>query len=600
MSNDRGKGWKLRRWSWRRSTVRAVVVAVGLLGSVLVAPGVARADDLVAPGERDALLFGAHPSPAGDETRVDAANALQDDLGHQLEVIRRYLWWEDDPGSDPLVAWTLDQGSRPHISLRPQRADQTRIPWSDIATAPEGSQLDLDMKRWAASIAALDAPVWFTFHHEPETVGNMPFGVDVEFIAAWRRIVDTFAAEGVTNADYVWVMTGYAFSRPETDRRFADAWYPGDDWVDHIGADPYNWFECRPHVSNPWRTFEEIATPVRDYAAQHPQKGLIIAEFGSAEDPDDPTRKAEWVTEIRRLLRTPEWSQTVGIMSFHADHQQDGSTCDWWVDSSPDSLAAYRALINDPIFGGDGDAPGPPPPGPDPLGCRAHLVGGSVTVEWDDFAGTEVLRRNGVYLASPAPGATSHADQSPVVGDNEYTIRVWGHGTFVDHPCGTVIVGDDAPGPLVCTITTDGSQVEVIWSDTPDREILRRNGAWRASPEAAATSFHDTVPMGTHVYELRVWGGGSFTDTPCGTATVEPGAAPQCDVTVLGNDAMISWQGFSGVVVIRRDHQWRATPPATAVEFTDAALPAGTYDYTVRVWAGGSFTDTDCGTAAIG
>ena len=59
------------------------------------------------------------------------------------------------------------------------------------------------------------------------------------YIAAWRHIHDVFAEEGASNVQWVWCPNATAF-RIEDDRN-APAYYPGDDYVDWICADGYNW-----------------------------------------------------------------------------------------------------------------------------------------------------------------------------------------------------------------------------------------------------------------------------------------------------------------------------------------------------------------------
>ena len=88
-------------------------------------------------------------------------------------------------------------------------------------------------------------PVWFTFNHEPEFAENTANGVASDYLAAWRRVVNEFRARGVGNVEFVWIMTDWSFHVPATDRRYAPKWYPGDDYVDHIAADAYNWSTCR-------------------------------------------------------------------------------------------------------------------------------------------------------------------------------------------------------------------------------------------------------------------------------------------------------------------------------------------------------------------
>ena len=571
---------------------RLLIAAAMLIGTVAFTAPVS------AEGEVDPLspiLFGAHASPTGTETRVEATSRLQTSLGRQLSVVRRYLLWEEPPSQDELVSWTVAQGSTPFISVRPQRADGSVVPWLDIATATPGSPVDLEIRQWAAEIASLGTPAYFTLHHEPEIVENMVFGSNSDFVAAWRKMVDTFRLEGVTNAEYVWVMTSYAFSLPNTDRRSAGLWYPGDQWVDHIGADPYNWSDCRVNITNSWRDLEVLLTPVRDFAALHPSTGLVVAEFGSAEDGSDPNRKAEWVTEIRRLLRRPEWGQVRLIMAFHADHQEPGSSCDWWVDSSVESLAAYGDLVNDPLFGGTGDGPPPVDPGGT---CSVALADGDVIISWTPFPGTEIIRRNGRYLASPPVGDTEWVDEQPPIGQmTTYELRVWAGSSFQDVSCGSVTIDDD-PEVLVCSVTVAGAIATLAWSDSAATEIVRRNGAWRATPPAGATRFSESLSPGTYDYTLRTWKSGTFIDTPCGVADVE-GQTPQCTAVAQGTTVAVEWQGFVGKVILRRNGIWLATPLAGATTFNDTGLSPGAFSYTIREWTTGSFSDTECGSVNI-
>jgi hypothetical protein len=55
-----------------------------------------------------------------------------------------------------------------------------------------------------------------------------------DFVAAWRRTVDIFRAEGVTNVSWVWNPIQAPMAQDYT------PFYPGDDYVDWAGADMYD------------------------------------------------------------------------------------------------------------------------------------------------------------------------------------------------------------------------------------------------------------------------------------------------------------------------------------------------------------------------
>ena len=145
------------------------------------------------------------------------------------------------------------------------------------------------MVSWAQRLAPYESQVGITFHHEPEATATSRHGTDVEFIAAWRRFMEVTTDAGL-DATRVWIMTDYSFSRPPSDRRQAIKWYPGDEWVDAIAADAYNWYRCRTGIDDDVDTLAEIIEPMRQFGLGHPNERLMLTEIGSVED--DPARVA--------------------------------------------------------------------------------------------------------------------------------------------------------------------------------------------------------------------------------------------------------------------------------------------------------------------
>ena len=127
----------------------------------------------------------------------------------------------------------------------------------------------------------------------PEAATNSTLGTQADYIAAWQKWVQIFRDEGATNVKQLWITTAFAYTVKSTDRRFATAWYPGDDWVDGIGADAYNWFNCRITVVRPWTSLGGLIEKMRQFALLHPTKEAWIAEFGSVEDASQPGRRAQ-------------------------------------------------------------------------------------------------------------------------------------------------------------------------------------------------------------------------------------------------------------------------------------------------------------------
>jgi hypothetical protein len=304
------------------------------------------------------ILFGAYPGGANDG-RLTAMTNLESWIGRELDFVRVFEVW-DSPFPTSFHNAIIAGDRKMLLSVRAKRMDGSYVPWRTIADAQPGSAVHTQMVTWIERVRAIGEPVWFTFNHEPEYAENIANGVNTDFIDAWRRIITEFRDRAVTNVEFVWIMTDWSFHVPSSDRRYAPKWYPGDAYVDHIAADAYNWSSCRADVVIPWRPLEPIITPLRDFGLQHPDKGLMLAEWGSTTQGGD---KAAWITEAGELLKQPGWEQFIAL-SYYSRVDQNYSNCNFPIDSSPSVTAAFAAMGADPFYGGAGSPPPPPPPPP--------------------------------------------------------------------------------------------------------------------------------------------------------------------------------------------------------------------------------------------
>ena len=308
--------------------------------------------------EADALsngvAFGAFVKPVNGQTNITAIQNLERQLGAELPVIRAFSNWDDNIGADHnLHRWVKDNDRDLLVSIKAQRDNGAVIKWRDIANAQPGSTLYRDMQELASGVRRHGDSMTVIFHHEPEAGTNSAFGNNEDFKAAFRKLHNVFEAEGANNAQFAWVMTNWAFAvgdiRPD-DPRVADRWYPGDDVVDFIGADPYNWNNCRNTTTEPWRSLEEIIEPFVRWADRKPNKPLILAEFGS--DEAGGTRKAEWIDDAHSLFKSGKHKDRfAAVIYFSSDHAAAGHPgCDWFLDSSSNTLNASKRLAQDSFF----------------------------------------------------------------------------------------------------------------------------------------------------------------------------------------------------------------------------------------------------------
>ena len=350
----------------------SVIVAGAIALAVIILSGSATAD--AQAGGTTAI--GAYAQPLGSQSNIDAVIELENTLGTTLPIVRGFNQWDDSIGEDkPFHRWVRDGGRDLTISVKPTRNNGSTVRWADIANAQPGSQIYREIQDMANALRRFGEPVIFNFHHEPEQTINTHFGSSTDFRNAFRKVHSIFDAEGATNVQHAVILTEWGFEVGDfnaNDRRRAELWYPGDDVVDIIGSDEYNWNNCRGNSSDPWISLEDDIAPFIRFANQHPGKRLMLGEFGS--DVGSPGQKAQWLRDAQNYFsQSPDGDRFIALLYFHDDGRQEGfQQCEWWLDSSGASTSAAQAWFRDPAFrggitGGGAAAPAPAPtPAPTP------------------------------------------------------------------------------------------------------------------------------------------------------------------------------------------------------------------------------------------
>ena len=174
------------------------------------------------------------------------------------------------------------------------------------------------------------------FDHEPGAlVGTSPSdsGSQADYRAAWEHVVEVFTRAGVTNVSWVWTLTADEFANGDP-----QSLYPGSHIVDWVGVDGYTNITC-PWLNVGWREWDTIFSAAHDFA-DDVSKPLVVAEFGLREDPTDPSRKGQWLTESLGSMQAMDRLKAVVSFNSEADCSSyllsSGAAVDavaGWVDS---------------------------------------------------------------------------------------------------------------------------------------------------------------------------------------------------------------------------------------------------------------------------
>jgi hypothetical protein len=329
-------------------TARVLVGATITAGLAAAAPVAVAADTEAASsvsvtrGPRipsTGIYLGAANRPTGGQSYAQAFDGLEAKTGTRLGVHRTYQQWNVNP-IDATVRWDVAGGRLPAVSIKPPGT------WGQVASGA----LDAAIARQADAVKAFGHPMLLTFHHEPDN--DTDRGTPADYRAAWRRWAGIYRARGVTNAALTHILIASSYARGAA---HADSFYPGDDVVDWLGVDGYNWNPCK---AGDWRSFAQVFSAFRTWAASR-GKPIFIAEVGANEDRTDPGRKAQWIRDMLTTLKG--WPQVKAVAWFNTTIGP--ATCRWLVDTSANSLTAWRGIARDAYTQADltGVSVGTPP-----------------------------------------------------------------------------------------------------------------------------------------------------------------------------------------------------------------------------------------------
>lgn len=259
---------------------------------------------------------------------ADTVSATDARIGRTPAVHLSYFAWADDWPRSVELRDDLATGRIPLVNWEPDGASG-KIDFTAIISG----QYDAMIHARAAAAKVLDRK--FFLDVAAEMNGDEGWGGhDPErYIAAYRHIHDIFVAEGARNAVWLWApnVTDVP-GGPD-----AMQYYPGDAYVDWTGVDGYNWGTSD---GGTWQTFQDVFSVIYPKLAAK-GKPIFIGEMATA-----PTggSKASWIAAIIETLKS-SFPQIKGFAWFDVDKERD-----WRINSSPETLAAYRAMANDPYL----------------------------------------------------------------------------------------------------------------------------------------------------------------------------------------------------------------------------------------------------------
>jgi len=277
---------------------------------------------------------------------------LEQALGRTMDINNHYHGAFDDfakHGMSKLEQWDVDAGRIPLVG------------WGCTASDRVASgSLDAVIRATAQKMKAFGHEFFLRYCWEMD--GDRRQGEikgPQKFIAAWQRMYRLFQEEGATNVIWVWTPNAAGF---KDGRKYtggnppAPYFYPGDEYVDWIASDGYNWGVSKRDQGDRWRQVLEIFDEFMVFARAH-HKPIMIGEYGAQEQTQDPEAKPRWMRIAHDTFmnkpRTADcpwcgaYSDVAAVVYFDVNYGPHG---DWRIMSSQASFENYKEAALDPYF----------------------------------------------------------------------------------------------------------------------------------------------------------------------------------------------------------------------------------------------------------
>lgn len=215
---------------------------------------------------------------------------------------------------------------------------------------------DAYLQTFGESVQRYGHPVMLRFAHEfngdwyPWVFDNGVIGGTVtkpgRWIQAYQYVHDKVVAAGGKNAIWLWSPNvGNGGKNPND----ITSYYPGDQYVDWIAMDGYNWGTSQNWSS--WQSFTQVFGPTYDKVVlKYPGKPIMIGEFGCSSTGETTGHdKPGWITDTFDQLKN-NYPEIKAFIWFNLNKETD-----WRFSTTPQSAAAFKAGVQQSFVSGDRD-----------------------------------------------------------------------------------------------------------------------------------------------------------------------------------------------------------------------------------------------------
>lgn len=265
----------------------------------------------------------------GADSSVAGLKNFESGLGFSFHSVKWYQDWSEN--FDGNVARRLhNAGYLPEFTWQPQTGSGG-VAFQDVVNGQYDSYIDTN----AQAVKNLGFPIRISLAPEMNADWS-PWGVgingnnDQNERQFFQHVVQKFRDAGATNVSWIWSPNVEPWNALYSYAQL----YPGNDYVDYVGLDGYNWGTSQSWSE--WQTFKQVYESSYNELIQVSSKPVLLMEVASAEAGGN---KADWIRDMIQNL-DHGFSRIVGFTWFDINKETD-----WRIDSSQASKDSFRSSV---------------------------------------------------------------------------------------------------------------------------------------------------------------------------------------------------------------------------------------------------------------
>jgi mannan endo-1,4-beta-mannosidase len=291
----------------------SILVAVMLLAGLVLHTSLVGAAGLVGAPGGGGFLVGVTDGNQG--WAMDKVRALEAWQNKRHAVVNLFTNWDGSTktlnnlfgqqlpniwanGNVPLVTWEPFTGKNTPADIERRIAsgafDGYVADWAArlqrFLDGPDGRPSTTDDRRAYLRLGHEMNGDWYPWGAAPGA--NSPS----DYVAMWRRVHGAFASRGLGPGRLQWI---WAVNAEDVGGVVAEEFYPGDDVVDWVAVDGYNWGASEDWSS--WRSPAAVLDPMVGRLRAISFRPLAITETASTSATPagaSPAAKSQWVTAL--------------------------------------------------------------------------------------------------------------------------------------------------------------------------------------------------------------------------------------------------------------------------------------------------------------